>query len=97
MATVIEIVAEHLRSIGADGLVQTDAECGCEAANLAPCQGDFSACQPGWRGIDPDSTSGDWAMYRTKEAAQRSIKADDSADVELPAGLVEADLIGGEG
>jgi len=71
---VIEIVAAHLAAQGFDGLVQTDAECGCLADDLVPCCGDFSACEPGYRGAHADDP-GEWAIYRTQEAARESVKA----------------------
>jgi hypothetical protein len=75
MSRVIEIVKAHLVAGGFDGLVQTDAECGCELSDLVPCCGDFGACEPAYRGVQPADSllDGDWAMYRTKEAAEASI------------------------
>ena len=73
MATVIEIVKAHLVVNGFDGLVQTDAECGCLLDDLQPCGGDFAACEPGYRGVgreDPEC----WAIYRTKAAALKSVE-----------------------
>lgn len=53
MATVIEIVKAHLEAQGFDGLVQTDAACGCLLDDLQPCCGDLApvsraieACTP---------------------------------------------------
>lgn len=48
MATVIQIIKDHLVTIGADGLVMPDAECGCELADFAPCGGAFGECEPGY-------------------------------------------------
>lgn len=77
MATVIEILKAHLVAQGCDGLVQVDAECGCELADMVPCGGDFSRCEPGYRGANVDQmySPDDWAMYRTKEAAAASVAA----------------------
>lgn len=72
---VIEIVRAHLESNGFDGLVQSDAECGCLCDDLAPCNGDFSACEPGYRGADLNGDPGDWFIYRTKAAALESVAA----------------------
>lgn len=71
---VIEIVKAHLLTNGFDGLVQTDAECGCLCDDLAPCGGDFSTCEPAYRGADEEGNLGDWAMYRTKERARESVE-----------------------
>jgi hypothetical protein len=71
MARVIEILKAHLAAGGFDGLVQTDAECGCGLDDFQPCGGDFSTCEPAYLGACKDSP-GDWAMYRTKEAAEDS-------------------------
>lgn len=72
MATVIEIVKEHLMANGFDGLVNVDAECGCLCDALVPCCGDFSSCEPAYRGENGET--GDWAMYRTKEQAIESVE-----------------------
>jgi hypothetical protein len=74
---VIEILAAHIKAGGFDGLVQTDAACGCLIDELVPCCGDFSACEPGYRGVSVDQaySPDDWAMYRTKQAALDSLAA----------------------
>jgi len=72
VATVIQIIKDHLVTIGADGLVMPDAECGCELADFALCGGEFGACQPGYRGAD-QLDGGEWAMYASKEAAEASL------------------------
>lgn len=72
MARVIEIVKAHLETNGFDGLVQTDAECGCLCDDLAPCGGEFGQCEPAYRGADLSGESGDWAMYTSKEDARNS-------------------------
>jgi hypothetical protein len=74
---VIEILAAHIKAGGFDGLVQADTECGCLLDELAPCCGDFSACEPGYRGVsvDPEYSFKDWAIYRTKQAALDSVAA----------------------
>lgn len=74
MATVIEIVKAHLVANGFDGLVQVETECGCLCDDLAPCCGDFSACEPAFRGADENGEPGDWAMYRTRERARDSVE-----------------------
>lgn len=72
MARVIEIVKAHLEANGFDGLVQTDAECGCLCDDLAPCGGEFGQCEPAYRGADLSGEHGDWAMYTSKEDARNS-------------------------
>lgn len=73
MTTVITIIADHLRSIGADGLVYP-GECGCELSDLAPCAGRIDECQPGYKGaVKPDDDPADErAMYPSREAADAS-------------------------
>jgi len=68
MATVIEIVRAHLKAEGFGGLVADGAECGCELDDLAPCGGDISRCEAGYKHTDP--RGGDpqaWAIWRQKE------------------------------
>lgn len=70
----IEIIAAHLGSIGADGLVTED--CGCELGDLAPCMGGPGQCSPGWRGApNPDyhGYGATWGMYPSREAAAQSL------------------------
>ena len=78
MSRVIEIVKAHLVTGGFDGLVQPDAECGCELSDLQPCCGDFGVCEPAYRGASKDHP-GEWAMYRTKAAAQESMAGEGEA------------------
>lgn len=70
---VIEIVKAHLVREGFDGLVQTDAQCGCLLDDLAPCGGVGHDCEAGYRGADLDGNPGDWAIYRTKAGALDSV------------------------
>lgn len=70
MPKVINIVVSHLVQLGADGLVNI-GECGCLLDDLVPCGGDFSRCEPGWKGVDRNEP-GDWAMYFSKDAAEKS-------------------------
>lgn len=51
--TVIKIVEEHLRANGFSGLVQADADCGCEVDDLQPCGSDFASCKAGYKHCDP--------------------------------------------
>ena len=75
MKTVIEIVREHLVSVGADGLVCPDAECGCKLDDLAPCGGGIGGCKPGYLGAVNDPSQDDWTMWTSKELAEKH-KAD---------------------
>lgn len=63
---VIEIVKAHLVAGGFDGLVCGAAECGCELAELAPCCGDISECEPAYRHTVGDPEAGDWIMSTSK-------------------------------
>lgn len=68
MPTVIEIVRTSLTDGGFGGLVSPGGECGCELTELAPCQSNFSLCQPGYKHSDPrpDHPNG-WAIWNQKE------------------------------
>lgn len=67
--TVIQIVKEKLKAMGADGLVCPDEECGCKLDDLAPCGGDISECQPGWISSPTGQVEHDWLMWSSKEQA----------------------------
>ena len=41
-----EIITEKLKALGADGLANTDAECGCGIDDLIPCNSDPSGFEP---------------------------------------------------
>ena len=68
---VIEIVKERLEAEGFSGLVAPCGDCGCEVADLAPCNSDFSQCEPGYKHTAPQGStifSGeDWAIWKQKE------------------------------
>lgn len=53
MPTVIEILKQHLVDNGFDGLVNGDAECGCELSDLQPCGENFADCKPAYKHADP--------------------------------------------
>lgn len=78
---VIEITRAYLVANGFDGLVQPDAECGCLVDSLYPCESCGSECEPGYRGVCKDDP-GEWAIYRTKEAALASVQAAQSKQEE---------------
>ena len=62
---VEQIIRKCLKDNGYDGLCNDD-ECGCIAADLAPCQGEYSnilCCRPGYKIIEPD---GEWAVTDKK-------------------------------
>jgi hypothetical protein len=68
MATVIEILKAHLKAEGFGGLLADGAECGCELDDLAPCGGDFSRCEAGYKHMNPrNNGSNEWAIWRQKE------------------------------
>ena len=78
---IIEIVRAHLVAGGYDGLV-CDGTCSCELADLQPCGESMSECEPAYRGrnIDDWCSPEDWAMYASKEAAQKSLAAAELID-----------------
>lgn len=64
---VIEILKGWLGAHGFSGLVREDFECGCEAEDLIPCEGDPSNCKPGYKVActpdcdhDPGYEEGNW-------------------------------------
>lgn len=68
MKTILEIVAEHLRDGGFGGLVQGDAQCGCELSDLNPCGETFATCKPAYKHYDPrQGRGGEWAMFLTSD------------------------------
>ena len=56
MMNVREIVLDHLKKIGADGLCD-EAGCGCPLDDLMYCGGEYMGdCIPAWRGKCPEPT-----------------------------------------
>lgn len=47
--SVREIVREYLVSKGYEGLVNVDAECGCDLADLIACDGPSDECRAAYR------------------------------------------------
>jgi len=43
---VKEIIIEKLKQLGADGLVNSEAECGCDIDDLCPCDSYCLDCEP---------------------------------------------------
>lgn len=41
-----EVIIDHLTAIGADGLCNTDNECGCGLDDYRPCTGGSDRCKP---------------------------------------------------
>lgn len=46
--TIREIISEYLEKYGFDGLVNTDAECGCSNDELFLCESSCDECQPAY-------------------------------------------------
>lgn len=68
MPTVIEILKQHLVDNGFDGLVNSDAECGCELRDLHPCGESLADCKPAYKHVDPSGEYNyDWLMNEEKQ------------------------------
>ena len=64
--TVAEIVREYLEKNDFDGLVEEDAECGCDLDDLAPCGEMRATCEAGHKtDCDPETclADGDCAYH----------------------------------
>lgn len=46
MKTMKQVIEDHLRHVGADGLFNQDMICGCGLGDLIPCGCDCSDCVP---------------------------------------------------
>ncbi len=64
---IIELVKQHLKDNGYDGLCLMDGECGCLLDDLQPCGESFANCEPGYKCDDKDSL-GDWIVRKVKNA-----------------------------
>lgn len=69
----IEIIKEHLKANGFDGLCGDD--CTCDLEDLVPCMEDFGHCEPGYKipctGDQPECPADgncDWHMTTEKPA-----------------------------
>jgi len=51
MSTIRTIITEYLTAHGFDGLCNADAECGCLADDLAPCNEPGLECCAGYRSL----------------------------------------------
>lgn len=47
LATLREIIAEHLKQGGYDGLMNRDEFCACKVDDLLPCEWSPAGCVPG--------------------------------------------------
>ena len=56
--SVIEILEEHLRIKGYDGLCNKWGECGCEIGDLMPCGDGVADCQAAYKHKVPDDLIG---------------------------------------
>lgn len=67
---VEKVILQYLESVGADGLVNVDAECGCCVAydGLAPCGEIGLGCEVAWKGPAPEEyeDESDYGMWATK-------------------------------
>jgi hypothetical protein len=85
---VKSIVLAYLQMAGFDGLLNDWGDCGCENADLMPCDCDsgLSRCQPAYKGPfhgDSEFGRGEWLMYATKEdvaAAEAEIAAQEACN-----------------
>jgi len=65
MTKTREAVKKWLTENGYDGLVNAYAECGCEIADLAPCEHNCLECEPAYKG--PITEEGElFRMYEVK-------------------------------
>lgn len=76
MKAVREIVADYLRSVGADGLCHRAECCGCGLDDLMPCvDGGIACCVPArkipFHTIDEDFDDVDWSYEPMDEEAGR--------------------------
>lgn len=63
---VIEIVELYLVSNGFSGLVQEDADCGCELSDLAPCGDMGMSCSAGYKHMRPNCKTSDWVITESQ-------------------------------
>jgi hypothetical protein len=71
MKTCLDIIKEYLKDNGYDGLFNIEGECGCELADLAPCDSlCVDLCEPGVK-IEDDSGEHDWLIARPKPADEK--------------------------
>ena len=51
MKTMKEVICDHLKSVGAEGLCHPDSDCGCDIKDLFPCDHCPDECVPALRYI----------------------------------------------
>jgi len=77
MKTVKEIIKEHLKAIGADGLCNPYEECGCGIDDLMPCMCGIgcSSCVPARKEIAPEDHDfpGEEVYVPIKDADARQV------------------------
>lgn len=47
--TMYDVMKQWLKEHGYDGLFSNEGECACLLHDLAPCTGDISECEPGYK------------------------------------------------
>jgi hypothetical protein len=64
-----DIITTYLKENKYDGLFQPGT-CGCELADLIPCDGDFTSCEPGYKILvtekDTEWQDCDWIISPSK-------------------------------
>ena len=74
MTPLQDLCYHALKRLGAQGFVDTDAECGCNLEDFAPCgDGPYSECQPAIKLIIPDDPDDDLIDPQTGQRVSRRI------------------------
>lgn len=81
--TVEAIIMAHLKEHGFDGLFNADGDCACVCADIAPCDGNMSECEPGVIS-KVDSVVNSWRMCP---------KADPGGEAVASAGAIRTDAV----
>jgi hypothetical protein len=64
---VKEIILKYLKDNGYEGLVNEDAECGCELEDLMCCDNSCENCEPGYKHKCPEGHEFDWIIAASKD------------------------------
>ena len=72
MKNCLNIIADHLRQNGFDGL-QDGAECGCRIGDLMPCGNNLAFCTPGYLAIPPDDVDCEFDFYICKTKGGKAL------------------------